>query len=359
MDKRWNHEAVSKLCEKHGCDAVIALETFDSDAEVVSGIIEGAITAATSSSSTESSSVSSPTSGSSSRESASEESSSSGGAQRRDAPSGGASRADLAAPEAGEKVSSAEAPTATGGGQQRSGTSSTGTSGGGSRGGDGGTAPVTDRDPGDAGSSTPTETDSPSDASTTDPPPMTHWARRTTRLNATWRMYSAREDVILDEDKDHVMGSQSRAEGTSAAEALANLTTASAMISADGRKLGNEYATRISPTWINLSRPYFASGPLKMGKRYVLAGDWEGAVAFWRTVIDDPDSSPKVRGKARHNLAVAAERQGRLKMAVKLAQKAAVESNSRVSQFYAQSLLRRVEEQRRVAEQLAAPEIEE
>ncbi|TNE91916.1 MAG: hypothetical protein EP330_03670 [Deltaproteobacteria bacterium] len=311
MDKPWTYKEVVKLCQEHGCDAVIALETFDTDAKLASGLIEGAVTAATQS-----------------------------------AP----------APSPATPTPNPAKPATVGGGGTIGGGGTTGggsTTGGGTT-ADTGTTPAKGTTPEPATS--PTTDTATTDPATDEPPPFTHWAQRTTRINATWRMYDASADAILDEERDRVMGSQRRAEGYTIEEAVGKLASASSMISSDGRKLGKEYGTRISPTWVGLQRKYFAGGALKMGKRYVLAGDWDGAIEQWKAVVDDPSASLKTKGKARHNLAVAAEMKGQLKKAHKLAQKAAVENNHKISQGYARSLERRIEEQERVERQLAAPE---
>lgn len=358
MDKRWDYKSIVKLCEKHGCDAVIALETFDTDSDVVSGLIERAVTeAVTSSSASTSGGAGAAPSGSSSKESGSSGTRSDAADTESEGSPDPSRTASPGAPMATRDAGKVDAAPTTGG-ATRSASTTSDLSGGASRSPQPEPTESSPSDGGSGGTSAERSDPTPADTTSTEPPPTTHWATRTTRLNATWRMYSAKEDVILDEEKDRVMGSTSKAEGRSEAEALANLTTASAMISADGRELGSQYGARISPTWITLQRQYFASGALKMGKRYVLASDWDGAVEFWRTVVDDETQSAKVRGKARHNLAVAAERKGQLKKALKLAQKAAVETNSGVSQAYARALVRRIEEQERIAQQLAAPEVE-
>lgn len=198
-------------------------------------------------------------------------------------------------------------------------------------------------------------------------PVMTHWAQRETRISATWRIYDAGADAVLDEQRDRVMGSRSRVEGASLEAALANLATAESMISRDGRKLGMEYARRISPVYVTLERSYFGGGmtfgrppgSLKEGRIYVKAGDWDGAAEIFKSIVDDPASSMKQRGKARHNLAIAAEIKGQLRKAHKLAQKAAVENNTGRSRAYARSLERRVADQARLEAQLAPPEDDE
>ena len=100
-------------------------------------------------------------------------------------------------------------------------------------------------------------------------------------------------------------------------------------------------------------------GSLKEGRIYVKAGDWDGAAEIYKSIVDDPASSMKERGKARHNLAIAAEMNGQLRKAHKLAQKAAVENNTGRSRSYARALERRVADQARLEAQLAPPEDEE
>ncbi|MCO4746347.1 MAG: hypothetical protein KC912_16240 [Proteobacteria bacterium] len=277
FDAPWSHKSVVRLCEEHGCDAVIALETFDTDATVTSGALEVA-----------------------------------------------------AEPE--PEATPEPAP-------------STGT-------------PMVRKPDGTAAERPPAEAEAPAPEAEEDsePPPMTHWAERRTRLSATWRMYDTRADTSLDEVRDRVIGSQSRKEGMSTEQAITKLASANALISADGRKLGKEYGVRISPTWVGLQRKYYAGGgQMKVAAHHVEAGDWDGAAAIWKQIVQGGGSAKTV-GKARYNLALAAEVGGQLRKAHKLAQKAAIELHNGRSQSYAASLARRVEEQAKVEAQLAPPE---
>lgn len=302
MDTPWDHKAVAKLCEEHGCDAVISLETFDTDATVTMGKLE----------------VPEPE------------------------------------PETTE-------PAPTSGGSSKTVTDGSVTKGEGSGSRDGATSAKDGSGSRDGATTQPApesapETTETASESSDEPPPPTHWAQRSTRLSATWRMYDASADRKLDEQRDRVIGSKTRAEAYSTEEAIAKLVSASSLVNADGAQLGREYGVRISPTWVGLERVYYGSGALKQGKIHIKAGDWDGARDIFKAIVDDPSTGAKTRGKARHNLALCAEVEGKLKKAHKLAQKAAIELNNEKSRRYARSLERRMEEQAKVEAQLAPPE---
>lgn len=177
--------------------------------------------------------------------------------------------------------------------------------------------------------------------------------QRETRVVTAWRYY----DVVGERIIDDVRGFDSAHTWTERADteriARNNLPPQGDAVAFVGEMAGREYARRIAPTWVWVSRSYYGGGhdQLKLGKNYVRAMDWAGAVDVWDGLYrQGPD--PKTRGKAAFNLALAAEREGDLLNATSWATEAAVLlANGRARSYRAQ-LERRLADQRRVQQQM-------
>ena len=81
------------------------------------------------------------------------------------------------------------------------------------------------------------------------------------------------------------------------------------------------------------------------------ANQWEEAAEIWRSLINNARES-KTAGKAAHNMAVAAERAGHLESALDWANKAYLEFGNKSSKNYGQDLQWRIEDAKRVEEQM-------
>ncbi|GEM_PF-2792629 len=89
---------------------------------------------------------------------------------------------------------------------------------------------------------------------------------------------------------------------------------------------------------------------LKETKALVESGRWKKATKAWRSLLGDPD--PKVRGRARFNLALANERAGNLDKALNLARKAAADLGNGKSRAYVAELEDRVADSERLEQQM-------
>lgn len=180
-------------------------------------------------------------------------------------------------------------------------------------------------------------------------------AQRDTTVLASWRMYDAEDDQILDETRDHTYARTWTHTGDTIQEAQSYLPSQTESIIAMGDAAGWEYGHRVAPTWVQVSRVYYTSGDpmLKEAKHHVQAGDWDGAKAIWRDLIDSPDR--KVKGKAEFNLALALEVEGALHRSLEKARDAAVDLHNGRSRDYVAILERRQADQERLEEQMAPP----
>ncbi|MEQ1572504.1 MAG: DUF6340 family protein [Myxococcota bacterium] len=89
--------------------------------------------------------------------------------------------------------------------------------------------------------------------------------------------------------------------------------------------LGRRYGQRIAPHATTAERWLYPTGSpgLREAMGQVAADDWDAASATWREVV--LSGSPRDVARARHNLAVSAERANRLDRALQLSRNAAPE----------------------------------
>ncbi|MCO4744062.1 MAG: hypothetical protein KC912_04690 [Proteobacteria bacterium] len=181
-------------------------------------------------------------------------------------------------------------------------------------------------------------------------------ARRETRVMASWRLYDTTSKSVIDEQRDRSYGRNWDNEGSSVSAARRGLPLFDDTVKTLGTQAGSAYGNRISPSWRWESRSWFSKGSpdLKQAKRYVRAGDWEGAAGIWRRMLES--DNPKEIGKAKFNLALYNERKGNLRKALKLARAAAVAVPKSRTRSYIYVLERRVRDQERLEQQMAEAE---
>jgi len=116
---------------------------------------------------------------------------------------------------------------------------------------------------------------------------------------------------------------------------------------------GKQYAARISPTWIWVSRHYFVKGndDFKDAEYKVKARRWEDAAEIWKKYVNDPDM--KIAGRACYNMALASEIFGKFDIALDWAQKAYADYHLRDAQRYIDILQNRIREAERLNKQMS------
>lgn len=176
------------------------------------------------------------------------------------------------------------------------------------------------------------------------------------RVHIGWRLYDNERRVIIDEF-EVTEGGDDSATGSSEEEAVRRLTNQSDMARQISFEAGTLYGMRIAPVWVSVDRQFYTKAkkadkePMQRAARYAKANQWEEAAGIWRDLINNPRDA-KTAGKAAHNMAVAAERAGHLESALDWANKAYLEFNNKGSQTYARDLQWRIEDAKRVEEQL-------
>ena len=140
-------------------------------------------------------------------------------------------------------------------------------------------------------------------------------------INAGWRIYFPTERKIVDQnvfvDRQGWDG-----KGLTKGEAERNLPKIERAVEDAGYFAGKQYAYRISPMWIRVSRKYYVKGndDFKDARYKVQSKKWEDAALIWKRYVNDPDT--KIAGYACYNMALASEVLGEFEIALDWAQKA-------------------------------------
>ena len=152
-------------------------------------------------------------------------------------------------------------------------------------------------------------------------------------VNTGWRIYDPQNKLILDEYpiSQNMTFSGNGVNPAAAASALLSRHDA---VKQTGYKVGQEYADRIIPYNIRVSREYFVRGSdnFKTAKRMAQAGNWQDAGTLWKKETLNPNR--KIRGRACYNMAIINEINGNIDSAMVWAQKAYIEDNIRLALRY-------------------------
>lgn len=181
-------------------------------------------------------------------------------------------------------------------------------------------------------------------------------ARSEIRVHVGWRLYDPERRVIVDEFEVTEGGNDS-ATGDTEEQAMRRLTSPLDMARDISFEAGVLYGMRIAPVWVTVDRQFYTTGKkddkevMQRAARYAKANQWDEAAAIWRQLINNP-ADRKTAGKAAHNMAVASERAGHLESALDWANKAYTEFGNKNSRTYARDLQWRIEDAKRVEEQL-------
>jgi len=171
------------------------------------------------------------------------------------------------------------------------------------------------------------------------------------RVNAGWRIYDNVNKKIIDQDVFYDDKGWN-AVGTTPEDALRKLPSKRGAINDAGYFAGEMMGVRISPNWVRVSRYYYKKGDdrLKSAKRFVKVNNWKEAVVLWSQSAKSPDH--KIAGRACHNMALAAEMEGELNIALEWANKAYKDHMLKKERTYINELNLRLMEVEKLKEQL-------
>lgn len=173
-------------------------------------------------------------------------------------------------------------------------------------------------------------------------PGIEHHANMLTTIKTGWRIYDPAQRVLLDEytlTRDLTLSGKG-INPVAAAGAIINRKEAVKDLS---NKAGHDYAYRLIPYWIRVSRDYYVKGTenFSIGKRKAQTGNWQGAAESWKK--ETTSSSSKIAGRACYNMAIICEINGELDMAIEWAKKAYENHGNKLALRYVNILKNRKE----------------
>lgn len=170
-------------------------------------------------------------------------------------------------------------------------------------------------------------------------------------IETGWRIYYPAERRIIDQNI-FTDGRSWSSVHEARKKAEAGLPFLDNAIADAGFYAGKQYAFRISPMWINVSRYYFKKGnkDFERADRFGKSGDWNGAADIWIKYVDHRDE--KIAGNACYNMALAEELEGNLDKALEWARKSYTKYNNKKGRYYANILQNRIYDQSRLDEQM-------
>lgn len=171
------------------------------------------------------------------------------------------------------------------------------------------------------------------------------------RVNAGWRIYDNVTKHIIDQNvfyDEKAWGS----DGPTPEHAMRDLPSKRSAVNEAGYFAGEMMGIRISPNWVRVSRYYYTKGDdsFKRAKAFVKVNKWKEAVKIWSKVVNNSD--PKAAGRACHNMALAAEMEGNLEIALEWSEKAYSNFGIKKERRYINELNLRKMEKERLKEQL-------
>lgn len=176
-------------------------------------------------------------------------------------------------------------------------------------------------------------------------------ARLDVEVESGWRIYFPAGQQIIDQN---IYNDSKSWTNTSDAPKKADqgLPMKDNAVSQAGFHAGKQFANRISPRWIWVSRSYYKKGhpDFEQAKRLVKVNDWKGAADLW--LKQTTNSGPKIAGYACYNMALASEMDGNLEAAIEWAKKAYVDYKIGNALHYLTILQQRLNDQYRLDEQM-------
>jgi Family of unknown function (DUF6340) len=185
----------------------------------------------------------------------------------------------------------------------------------------------------------------------------THYdSRQRTGARMGWRLYDPKGKVILDEftTDDYL---ERTASGRTERDAVGRLPSQVSVTRDVAYNVGLEYGARIAPTYVQVGRQYYSKAKgykdqMKQAARYAQGGDWERAAGIWKNVAERSRDDHKTAGRAAFNMAVAAEKNGNLDIALEWAQKAWNDYGNKKARNYIYTIKQRQNDARKVEYQM-------
>lgn len=168
-------------------------------------------------------------------------------------------------------------------------------------------------------------------------PGIEHHVDMETIVKTGWRIYYPSSREILDEygNAESIVFSSKGVNPIVAASSLIGRKEAVNQVSS---KAGHEYAMRILPYQIRVTREYYVKGTdnFKIARRKAQVGKWDEAGELWEK--ETKNSSGKIAGRACYNMAIINEINGDIDAALGWAQKSYEDYNNKLGLDYVRIL---------------------
>ena len=164
-------------------------------------------------------------------------------------------------------------------------------------------------------------------------PGIEHEASLQTVIKTGWRIYDPLGHTIVDEyalnESITTLG-----KGINPATAAAALTGRKDAVKNTSMVMGQNYAVRIIPYWIRVTRDYYIKGSdnFKIATRRARTGNWDGAAELWLKETTNPKA--KIAERATYNMAIISEINGELDKAIEWAKKSYEDYNNKLALDY-------------------------
>jgi len=179
-----------------------------------------------------------------------------------------------------------------------------------------------------------------------------------TLIENGWRIYYPENRQIIDEI---IFNDQfvSTGKGTDAVAAYQAIGDRKEKLIQQSRTTGSNYGQRLLPFENSVSRQYYIKGTenFVLARTLIDQGDWEGAGKLWEMDLEHKDV--KIRRRSCHNLAVMNERKDDLETAFQWASRAYDVDNEPSALEYMNILMKRIEDQDLLKDQMAELEFED
>ena len=183
-------------------------------------------------------------------------------------------------------------------------------------------------------------------------PALEHHANVATLIKTCWRIYDPFNQLILDEYLENEQ-IKSTGVGINPVKAVESIMGRKEAVLQASNNMGHNYALRILPYRIRVSRQYFVRGTnnFKIAKRRAQTGDWNGAADLWEVEVSNPKR--KVAGRACYNMGIINEINGDLDAAVEWTSKSYTDYKIKKALQYLNILNYRIEREIQLQEQMS------
>ncbi|MBK8425057.1 MAG: hypothetical protein IPL27_03300 [Lewinellaceae bacterium] len=185
---------------------------------------------------------------------------------------------------------------------------------------------------------------------------VSYRGQQRTGVRIGWRLYDPRTKIIVDEytTDDYL---EKTSTGSTERNALNNLPSQVSVTRSVAFAVGHEYGARIAPLYVAVSRQYYhkAKGyktEMQQAAVFLKNREYERAATIWKKIEATAGENKKAAGRAAYNMAITAELNGNLDLALDWAKKASNDYGNKKAGNYIQVIQMRQNDVRKVESQM-------